>query len=351
MEASSAMQPEQGTAAISPQAAGPMAPPKPVPVFQHPNAGKTSAKPVECLDLEGNVLDVFSSGSFAAKRLGIPQGEISACCRGTKQTAGGYRFRFQRSPRNLQDLPGVPTCVRTELVPKSSLSGKTQAKPVECMDLEGNVLEVYGSGSFAAKNLNILQGDISACCRGQKYSAGGYRFRFQNDEIKDRYAELHKGAPKKIFLPGEEGATSADGTGRKREGTNAKPIECLDLEGNVIEIFQSGRIASQKLNIVQGDISLCCRGMKYSVNGYRFRFYGDEIEDRFAERQKGGLKKGFVLEQMSSEQQQAEGLAMTRSTRASRGEYSSRANNELDPSKVLIPATLKVGDFTAKNIF
>jgi hypothetical protein len=50
----------------------------------------------------------------------------------------------------------------------------------------------------------------------------------------------------------------------KRERTNAKAVECLDLDGNLIEVFRSGLAASVKLNIPQGDISLCCRGLKQS---------------------------------------------------------------------------------------
>jgi hypothetical protein len=52
------------------------------------------------------------------------------------------------------------------------------------------------------------------------------------------------------------GSSSRKGGG---ERSNAKPVECLDLEGNLVEIFKSGLAASQKLNITQGDISLCCR--------------------------------------------------------------------------------------------
>jgi hypothetical protein len=56
----------------------------------------------------------------------------------------------------------------------------------------------------------------------------------------------------------------------KRERTNAKAVECLDLDGNLIEVFRSGLAASVKLNIPQGDISLCCRGLKQSGDLVRF---------------------------------------------------------------------------------
>lgn len=62
-----------------------------------------------------------------------------------------------------------------------------------------------------------------------------------------------------------------------QEQINAKAVECLDMAGNTINIFRSGLLASQAFSIQQEDISLCCRGLKDSINGYRFRFY-DEPE-------------------------------------------------------------------------
>lgn len=62
----------------------------------------------------------------------------------------------------------------------------------------------------------------------------------------------------------------------KRQRKNAKAVECLDLSGKVIGQYRSGIEAVKALNIQQGDISLCCRGLKDSINGYRFRFVGDD---------------------------------------------------------------------------
>jgi len=105
-------------------------------------------------------------------------------------------------------------------------------------------------------------------------------------------------------------------TGSKRkERSNAKSVECLDMDGKVLHIFKSGMIASQVLNIGQGDISLCCRGMKRSYMGYRFRFFGDD--DKFDYSSKA-LKKGFGLESEHVYQPRPE---LMRATRASRGEW------------------------------
>lgn len=108
----------------------------------------------------------------------------------------------------------------------------------------------------------------------------------------------------------DAGAASA----KKRERSNAKAVECLDLDGNLIEVFRSGLAAATKLNIPQGDISLCCRGLKHQVNGYRFRFFGDQQDPSEFK-----LKRGYryVLEGTSEQKQETS----MRTTRASRGEY------------------------------
>jgi hypothetical protein len=55
-----------------------------------PKNGKKSAKKVLCVE-SGTV---FSSGMDAMREMGICQSHISACCRGSRKTAGGYHWEF-----------------------------------------------------------------------------------------------------------------------------------------------------------------------------------------------------------------------------------------------------------------
>lgn len=133
------------------------------------------------------------------------------------------------------------------------------------------------------------------------------------------------------------GPAGEGGFGKKRERSNAKAVECLDMDGSLVELFRSGMAASMKLGIPQGDISLCCRGLKPSVSGYKFRFYG-ETEEKQALR----LKKGFVLEGYGVDSNQAK-PEMTRTTRASRGEYGQGVRQmDLQSRNILDPPQLKV---------
>lgn len=112
-------------------------------------------------------------------------------------------------------------------------------------------------------------------------------------------------------------------SGKKRkERSNAKSVECLDMDGNLICVFKSGMEASQVLNISQGDISLCCRGMKRSYMGYKFRFFSDKDEKIDYNRP---LKKGYGLELEQASQPRQELMRTTRASRGGIGEANSTA--------------------------
>lgn len=52
------------------------------------------SKSVEQLDLEGNVINTFSSVQDITRKLGFGQGNISAVCRGERKTANGCKWRY-----------------------------------------------------------------------------------------------------------------------------------------------------------------------------------------------------------------------------------------------------------------
>lgn len=137
--------------------------------------------------------------------------------------------------------------------------------------------------------------------------------------------------------PGLEGMTAEQQAAfnRKRERTNAKAVECLDLDGNLIEVYRSGMLASQALNIQQGDISLCCRGLKHSVGGFRFRFFGEsDLLENITK-----IKKGFVIEGYIEGANRTE---VTRSTRASRGDYQQQVKVLVEKQSILAPPEIQV---------
>jgi hypothetical protein len=162
-------------------------------------------------------------------------------------------------------------------------------KAVECIDPEGNVLAKFKSGAAARKVLNVSQEDISLCCRGLKSSINGYNFRFALDDL-NCYDD---GSENPVQDDVEEVAEVSMPLDKLRENfttkqrrSNAKAVECLDEFGNIIAKYRSGTEAAQALNVLHGEVSLACRGLKDSIKGYRFRFEGEDWLDSYSKPKK-----------------------------------------------------------------
>lgn len=56
--------------------------------------GEGNSKSIEMLSLSGEVLRKFSSITQAESELRINHSHISQCCKGTRKTAGGYRWKY-----------------------------------------------------------------------------------------------------------------------------------------------------------------------------------------------------------------------------------------------------------------
>jgi hypothetical protein len=63
-----------------------------------------------------------------------------------------------------------------------SISSKKKRKKTLQYDLQGNFIKEWEGMREAARQLNINQGDIAACCRKEKHrlTAGGYIWRYEN---------------------------------------------------------------------------------------------------------------------------------------------------------------------------
>lgn len=124
-----------------------------------------------------------------------------------------------------------------------------------------------------------------------------------------------------------------DKNGRKRERSNAKCVELLDMDSNPLGVYPSGIAVASALGVQQGDISLCCRGLKYSVANHRFRFLGDP-DDQFemVKRRKVEMAAAALLDPPDDPLHGGSG----RSRRVSRGDYHVKVSDKEDhlkPSK------------------
>lgn len=59
-----------------------------------PKTIEKTRKPVKQIDEDGNVIKIWYSMNEASRKLGIIQQNISKCCQGTRQHAGGYKWEY-----------------------------------------------------------------------------------------------------------------------------------------------------------------------------------------------------------------------------------------------------------------
>lgn len=61
-----------------------------------------------------------------------------------------------------------------------------RAKTVEQYDLNGNLICIWGSAREASRELGINATHISACCRGQLKTSGGFKWRYKDEHEKEQ---------------------------------------------------------------------------------------------------------------------------------------------------------------------
>lgn len=120
-------------------------------------------KAVAQYDLNGNLLNTFSSLLEAKKATGITDAQISACCCGRNMTAGGFIWRhIEGEPAKKIEIKTLNRCLKAVLQ----------------YDLDGNYLQTWESVSEASRALKINASHISGACRGNRKTCGGFKWRY-----------------------------------------------------------------------------------------------------------------------------------------------------------------------------
>ena len=110
---------------------------------------------------------VYINASEAGRQTGIDRSQIAACYRKDSgvHTAGGFHWKYEKYK---DDESYKEVDLRFKAV-------------VQCT-LNGDVIKIWDGSTSASKALNINRSSISACCLGNKNSAGGFLWRYATDE-------------------------------------------------------------------------------------------------------------------------------------------------------------------------
>ena len=120
--------------------------------------------------------------------------------------------------------------------------------------LEGEFIKIWDSISDAGRELEIDISSIAKCCKGFYRNAGGFIWKYFEDEL----------TKEELIL----------------RNTTAKErcVAQYSLSGELICIFSSIKEASLKTNVYRNNISRCCSGTRKTAGGFIWKHY-ENIEE------------------------------------------------------------------------
>lgn len=126
-------------------------------------------KAVKQFTLSGELIQEHPSRKAAEAATGVRRNAIAACCRGSQETAGGFKWTDadQLSPADI-DRPTHSEVMRIK-----------RGRSVRCVETG----ETFGSISEAAERMRCQASKISACCNGKRHTAGGYHWSYSSEVV------------------------------------------------------------------------------------------------------------------------------------------------------------------------
>lgn len=138
-------------------------------------------------------------------------------------------------------------------ITEQDLKARSLGRPILQYTTAGVFIKKYDSVGQAAIALGVKSPhNIDSCCRQKHPSAYGYLWKFEDDptdiqELVDRFNHTGKGSQRKV--------------------------EQYDLDGNLIETFDSCREAARKIGATYHvGISACCLGKQKTAYGYKWKY-------------------------------------------------------------------------------
>lgn len=127
------------------------------------------SKPVKQYTVNGEFVEEYESAMDAARKTGIDNRKISACClcKDNHNSAGDYLWCFSGEEDKIKE--------------KISMYEPRQ-KTVLQYTLDGVFVKEYNSTMDVQRELGIHNTSVSRCCLGKQKKAGNYIFKYKNND-------------------------------------------------------------------------------------------------------------------------------------------------------------------------
>ena len=272
-------------------------------------------KPIVGVFLPTGVTRKFKSGSEAARILGFKNTDSPmTVARGENMAAGDWWFRL------VDDKQSQPPKIWGEKLRLARMR-ELNARPLMAIRFDTRETRRFDTMDMAAKELGVHQSEVWSVAHGKTHSAGGWWFRFEDDDrsmptlrgskatrlkrdkkvfavnlktaerrefrnctVADNELRIYKGASASVA--GGERTSAADWwftydktttpptafKGALVARARSKAVVATNLATGVEQVFSSAKAAAEALGMSRASISYVISGKKSTVKGYRFRF-------------------------------------------------------------------------------
>lgn len=127
-------------------------------------------KSIDCYSLDGEYIKTYKSTSDAKKELNLNcTTNICYCCNGNRKVAYGYVWRYKGEPFDKYNTKPMTT---------------NTPKKVNQYSLKGVFIKTWDCMADVQRELGIHRTCIGSCCRGTVKTAGGFIWKYFNEEDK-----------------------------------------------------------------------------------------------------------------------------------------------------------------------
>lgn len=203
------------------------------PVLQVKDGMNNNRRSIIQYDLDGNYVDIFFSAEEAAQSVGTYSSSIIKVCRGKHHSHKGYIWRYEDD--------------NSEVLSHSDIikSSEDRKRAILQYGLDGQFLNYYESASEAEILTGVSIGSIRRACQDIKFTAGGYRWQFADDNI-------------------------GNNSGKRIQ--HKRGVAQYDFNGNLINTFESIVDASKQTGIERTSIYRCCNGKSKTGSGFIWKY-------------------------------------------------------------------------------
>ena len=208
-------------------------------IEQHPEKRYVNARKINQYDLSGHYMKTWKSIADATKAYGTFNSRVFSGGYAGK-TCFGYQWRYADEVDGTNDIDPVHFAYE-------------DTKRVKQYSLDGVLIKTWKQSREAAQNLHISQGNIIACCLGNRDKASNFMWRYAENESR-YYIEPY------------------------RDKRNRK-VEQFDKLGNHIRSYESIKEAALITGVAKTGITGVCKGINKTAGGYIWR-YSDELQNK-----------------------------------------------------------------------